>query len=32
MIPNRSQHIPSDWWERVRPDQDVLISVSSPAV
>jgi NADPH-dependent 2,4-dienoyl-CoA reductase/sulfur reductase-like enzyme len=32
MIPNRSQHIPSDWWERVRPGQDVLISVSSPAV
>jgi thioredoxin reductase len=32
MIPNRSQHIPSDWWGRVRPDEDVLISVSSPAV
>ncbi len=31
MIPNRSQHIPSDWWSRVRPDEDVLISVSSPA-
>ena len=28
MIPNRSQHVPSDWWGRVRPDEDVLISVS----
>jgi hypothetical protein len=28
MIPNRSHHIPSDWWGRVRPDQDVLISVA----
>ena len=32
MVPNRSQHIPSDWWGRVRPDEDVLISVFSPAV
>jgi thioredoxin reductase len=28
MIPNRSHHIPSDWWGRLRPGQDVLISVS----
>jgi hypothetical protein len=32
MTPNRSHHIPSDWWARVRPDEDVLISVSSPVV
>ncbi len=32
MIPNRSHHIPSDWWGRVQPGEDVLISVSSPAV
>jgi len=30
MIPNRSRHIPSEWWGRVCPDEDVLISVSSP--
>jgi len=29
MIPNRSHRIPSDWWGRLRPDEDVLISVAS---
>ena len=31
MVPNRSHHIPSDWWGRVQPGDDVLISVSSRA-
>ena len=29
MIPNRSQTIPSDWRGRLRPDEDVLITVDS---
>jgi hypothetical protein len=28
MIPNRSHHIPSAWRRLVRPEEDVLISVS----
>jgi hypothetical protein len=31
MIPNRSHHIPSDWWGRLWPGEDVLISVSPRA-
>ncbi len=31
MIPNRSHPIPSGWWGQLRPDEDVLISVSSRA-
>jgi thioredoxin reductase len=31
MIPNRSHAIPSGWWGRLRPGEDVLISVSSRA-
>jgi len=30
MIPNRSHHMPSGWQGLVRPEEDVLISVSAP--
>ncbi len=32
LIPNRSRGIPSSWWARLRPGEDVLISVCSGGV